>query len=120
VCIDCHDQHSGALRPGKTCATCHETQALRGHGTHVPCASCHRPHDGAPGPAMPPACATCHPATKRPGLHLAHTKAACSTCHQSHESAPRDDRAACLTCHPAQRDHELTAKRCATCHPFRH
>ena len=117
ACASCHDTHSGARKPDKTCASCHKAQATQGHGPKVACASCHRAH-GPGGVATPPACTSCHPANKRPGLHASKSHADCANCHRSHEAAPRDDRATCLSCHKDQVNHEPTAPRCAGCHPF--
>jgi hypothetical protein len=51
-------------------------------------------------------------------LHRVKGHDQCATCHRSHELAPRDDRATCATCHDKLQNHEPTATRCATCHPF--
>ena len=114
-CASCHQPHA----PNKTpaCATCHVNEGKSKHGQQN-CETCHRPH-GPGGVAKPAACTTCHPADKRFGLHRVTQHADCKTCHSPHEARPRDDRATCLACHPKQQNHEPTAPRCATCHPFR-
>ena len=116
-CAGCHEPHSGQRRPDKPCASCHADRASAGHGKRVDCTSCHRAH-GPKGPAKPPACDTCHPADKRPGLHRVAQHATCNGCHAAHEQHPADDRATCVRCHQAQINHEPTATRCGTCHPF--
>jgi predicted CXXCH cytochrome family protein len=113
-CDGCHSPHSPA--PTKTCATCHAPEASNGHGPKVACTTCHRAH-GPKGVVSPPACQTCHVTTK--GLHKAPHHASCADCHRSHELRPRDDRATCTACHKDRVNHEPTAQRCATCHPFR-
>ncbi|HEU0029189.1 MAG TPA: hypothetical protein VFQ53_01065 [Kofleriaceae bacterium] len=115
-CAQCHAAH--APKPVVRCATCHAEPAARGHGPRVACASCHRPH-GPGGPARPPACTSCHARPTLAGLHQAAKHADCASCHHAHEQQPSDDRATCTSCHTDRKTHEPTAKRCATCHPFR-
>ncbi|HEU4727788.1 MAG TPA: hypothetical protein VFT22_07870 [Kofleriaceae bacterium] len=115
-CAQCHEPHG--LRPVASCATCHAPQAAHGHGPRVACASCHRPH-GPTGVARPPACSTCHAKPTLRGLHQSPTHGDCARCHRAHEARPSDDRVACTICHQDRKNHEPTATRCATCHPFR-
>ncbi len=115
-CSNCHQVH--APKPQKTCASCHEDKAKLGHGTRLDCTTCHRPH-GPNGPARPPACTTCHTPEQRKGLHAVAKHQDCASCHNSHEVKPRDDRATCIACHNKQKDHQPTATRCSSCHPFR-
>ncbi len=116
-CNGCHDTHSGARKPTAVCTTCHTDKPKLHHGNQN-CANCHRPH-GPKGIAKPPPCVSCHPAAKRPGLHRDKGHQDCANCHRSHEARPRDDRVTCtVKCHVKQQNHQPTAVRCATCHPF--
>lgn len=116
TCTSCHSAH--APRPEKACASCHAMEGSTGHGTRLACTTCHRPH-GPNGPARPPACASCHPADQRAGLHQVAGHTDCVACHRSHEARPRDDRATCIACHADRADHQPAATECKGCHPFR-
>ncbi len=116
TCTQCHQPH--APKPTASCATCHAREAAAGHGPLVACERCHRAH-GPGGVAPPPACTTCHAQPTLAGLHHAPKHADCAACHRAHEVRPSDDRATCTACHRDRVNHEPTAIRCATCHPFR-
>lgn len=112
-CEACHpgDLHGTQPKP-PVCATCH-AQETASH--HTACAQCHQPH----APKTQTICTSCHARTKLAGMHQTAQHGDCARCHHAHEVRPSDDRATCTSCHRDRVDHEPTAVRCATCHPFR-
>ncbi len=116
-CLECHEPHSTEVKT--PCRKCHQDRATGIHANvKGGCLNCHRPH-GPKGHASPPACRSCHVASKLPALHQAATHAKnCRKCHQSHGEQPYRHPATCLSCHEDKKEHEPDAESCITCHPF--
>ncbi len=116
-CLQCHEPHS--TRQKIPCSKCHQDRATGIHAkVEGGCLNCHRPH-GPGGHASPPACRSCHVASKLLALHqVAAHKNNCRKCHRSHGGQPYRRRATCISCHEDKKDHEPDAQLCTTCHPF--
>ncbi len=116
TCTNCHEQHTGKQKA--PCAACHAAESESPHGKIAGgCTNCHEPH-GPVGVASPPACATCHDASKLPGLHTVAKHQDCKNCHSGHDDPGRAERAPCLGCHMDRKDHFSTASSCTSCHLF--